>query len=132
MVVVAALAAPAVVSSASAAPGAGPGSGFTGRGIAPTGSLTVAKSTSGKLAQTDPALLNRSDSTPLPVVVKLDYDAAASYNGDVNGLPATSPTVTGRALDGRSPAEQAYADYTAGIESTFVAALHQAVPAATV
>jgi subtilisin family serine protease len=131
MVMVAALAVPAAVSSASA-PASAQAGGLTGEGVAPTSSLTVAKSASGKLAQTDPALLTRSDTAAVPVVVKLDYDAAASYGGDVKGLAPTSPKVTGRALDGRSAAEQVYAAYTDGIESTFVAALEQAVPAATV
>jgi subtilisin family serine protease len=128
-VVVAALAVPAVVSSAAAHQQA---SRFQARAVAPASSITVAKSASGRLAQSDPALLERSDTGPVPVVVKLDYDATASYKGDVRGLAPTSPEVTGRALDGRSAAEQAYAAYTAGVESTFVAALQEAVPSAKV
>ena len=40
------------------------------------------------------------------VVVKLDYDATASYTGDIAGLAATSPKVTGKKLTGKSGAEQ--------------------------
>jgi hypothetical protein len=129
--VVGALAVPAAVTTATAQTG-DQGSGFTAHGIEPSATITVAKSASGKLAQTDPALLNRSDSATVPVVVKLDYDAAASYTGNVKGLAPTSPKVTGRALDGRSAAEQAYDAYTTGIESAFVAALQHAVPSAAV
>jgi subtilisin family serine protease len=126
-----ALAVPAVVSASGSTPAAAQGR-FRGQGLAPVERISVAKSTSGRLAQTDPALLDRTDGAAVPVVVKLDYDAAARYQGDVKGLAATSPKVTGRALDGRSAAEQAYEAYTTSMESTFVAALHQAVPAARV
>ena len=51
----------------------------------------MAKSASGKLAQTDPSLLDRSDSTTVPVVVKLDYDAPASYTGEVEGAGGHQP-----------------------------------------
>ena len=71
-----------------------------------TDTVDGAKSVTGKLAQSDPALLERTDATPVNVVVKLDYDATASYNGDIAGLPATSPRVTGKKLTGTSAAEQ--------------------------
>src|SRR5213592_1376129 len=103
MVAVAALALPAAVSSAAAQP-PGPAR-FTATAVAPASSITVAKSTSGRLAETDRALLDRSDPAPVALVVKLDYDAAARYTGAVKGLAPTSPRVTGRALDGRSAAE---------------------------
>ena len=65
---------------------------------AATDTISVSKSESGRLAQTDPSLLGRSDSTPVNVMIKYDYDATASYTGGVAGLAATSPRATGKAL----------------------------------
>jgi hypothetical protein len=101
------------------------GPSWQANGLSPSDHITVAKSPSGRLAQTDPALLGRTDSTTMSVLVKLDYDATASYAGGVDGLAATSPKVTGRKLNGNSPAERAYGAYTAGIEQRVVNALHQ-------
>ena len=91
-----------VLPSISAAGAATPG-GFRATALSPDTTVTAAKSKSGRLATSDPALLGRTDATPVNVVVKLDYDAAASYKGDVAGLAATSPSVTGRELDRHSP-----------------------------
>ena len=101
-------------------------------------SLTVsdivegAKSASGRAAQTDPSLLELDSSAPVSVMVKLDYDALAAYTGDIEGLPATSPSVTGERLDPDAPAAQAYDTYVDGVEDTFVAALEDEIPAAEV
>jgi len=86
------------------------------KSMASTGSTTSAKTPTSKLAQTDPALLNRTDSTPIAVVVKLDYDSIATYDGNVAGYAATSPSVTGRALS-RGQSEQRYEQRIAGLES---------------
>jgi len=91
-----------------------------------------ARSASGRAAKTDEDLLNLTSADPVSVVVKLDYDSLAAYTGDVEGLAATSPTVTGRPLDPDSAASQAYLDYAGGVESTFVDALDSAIPAAQV
>ena len=85
--------------------------------------VTVAKSRSGALAQTDPALLGRNDSTPVPVLIKLDYDAVASYAGGVEGLAATSPEVTGLALDENTAAVTAYLGHVADEEAAARAAI---------
>jgi len=84
--------------------------------LTPTGSTTSAKTTTSKMAKTDPTLLNRTDSTPISVVVKLDYDSLATYDGNVAGYAATSPSVTGRPLS-RGQSEQRYEQRIAGIES---------------
>ena len=81
--------------------------------------LTGSKSLSSRIAQTDPALLGRTDATPVQVMVKLDYDSVATYQGSVDGLAATSPSVTGDELTGRSQAERAYASYVADVEEAF-------------
>ena len=76
---------------------------FTSTPLSPDSTIKAAKSSSGQLAQSDPTLLGRTDATPVHVVVKLDYDATASYKGDVAGLAATSPKVTGKKLTGKPP-----------------------------
>jgi hypothetical protein len=105
----------ALTGAASAAVTTGSGSGaasaathgFTGSGLTADGAVTALKSTTGRLARSDRALLRRTDSRPVNVLVKLDYDATASYMGSVRGLDATSPRVTGRKLTGGSAAETA-------------------------
>jgi Subtilase family/Fibronectin type-III domain/PA domain len=106
-------------------------SGFTATALTASDTITMAKSTSGRSAVTDPALLGRTDATPVNVVVKLDYDATASYKGDITGLAATSPSVTGEKLTGDSGAEQAYENYTGQLDKSFRQELAAAVPAAT-
>src|SRR6185437_9030874 len=84
--------------------------------LTPASTTTSAKSPTSKMAQTDPTLLKRTDSTPISVVVKLDYDSLATYDGNVAGYAATSPSVTGRPLS-RSQSERRYEQRVAGIES---------------
>jgi subtilisin family serine protease len=91
-----------------------------------------ARSASGRAAKTDEDLLNLTTADPVPVVVKLDYDSLAAYTGDIEGLAATSPSVTGQPLDPDSAASQEYLGYAEGVESTFVDALDAAIPAAEV
>ena len=59
------------------------------KSLSPTGSTTSAKTPTSKMAQTDPKLLNRADTAPISVVVKLDYDSVATYDGNVAGYAAT-------------------------------------------
>src|SRR5262245_62814281 len=66
-------------------------SGFTAQALTPSDRVSGSKTLTSRLAQTDPALLGRTDSTPVNVVVKLDYDSVATYAGSINGLAATSP-----------------------------------------
>src|SRR5688572_23914089 len=68
---------------------------FTAKSVKKSSSISFNKTITSRLAKTDPALLNRTDSTPVAVVVKLDYDSVATYAGGIDGLPATSPAVTG-------------------------------------
>lgn len=91
-----------------------------------------AKSPSSRLARTDESLLGATSSTPTAVVIKLDYDAVATYTGGVRGLAATSPSVTGRKLSGSSTAVRAYQAHVAEKERRFVSALQSAVPTARV
>jgi hypothetical protein len=105
---------------------------FTATAISPTASDTAPKSASGRLATSDATLLTRTDDAPVHVMVKLDYDATASYAGDVSGLAATSPSVTGKKLTGSSAPEVAYEGYTKGIDDTFRSSVAASIPAATV
>ncbi|MEP7177895.1 MAG: S8 family serine peptidase [Pseudonocardiales bacterium] len=117
----------AMPAQASAAPKS---KNLTAHGLSPSSRVTAEKSPSGRLAQNDTALLNRTDSTLVHVMVKLDYDATASYRGGLKGLPATSPSVTGKRLTGKSAVEQAYNAYTAKLDSNFRTALASKVKAA--
>ncbi len=100
--------------------------------LAPSSRETVAKSPSARMAQTDPGLLARTDSEPVNVVLKLDYDSTAAYAGGVADLAATSPAVTGVPLTGDTPAEQRYTGFVESREGTVLAELLERVPAAEV
>ena len=104
--------------------------GLMARPLAVSDSVEGFKSSTGKLAESSPSLLGRTDATVVNVMVKLDYDATASYAGDIDGLPATSPRVTGVDLTGATAAEVSYESYTAGIDEQFRADVAQAIPSA--
>jgi hypothetical protein len=89
------------------------------------------KAPTSRLAQSDPALLSRTDSQRVPVMIKLDYDSTATYTGGVKGLAATSPSVTGAPLTGKSSKEKAYEGYLADQEQSIEARIKKAVPSAT-
>ncbi len=90
------------------------------------------KSASGQMAQTDPALLGRNDTTPVSVLIKLDFDAVASYAGGVEGLAATSPEVTGVPLAQNEAAVDAYVRHLDDRDAAARAAIEAAVPQSTV
>ena len=103
---------------------------FTAKALVPTSTITAAKSETGRLAQSDTSLVTRTDPAKVDVMVKLDYDATASYRGDLAGLAATSPSVTGRTLTGATSAEKAYNAYTAKTDRTFRSNLAVKLPSA--
>ena len=70
--------------------------GLTIENLAPASVDDGAKAPSSRLAQTDPTLLSITSSAAVEVLVKLDYDATAAYEGGISGLAPTSPEVTGR------------------------------------
>jgi subtilisin family serine protease len=125
-----------LATSATATSAAEPAKSFTAAGrtwtATPlTGTLVRgAKSTTGKLAKSDPALLKSTSTKLTSVVVKLDYDALASYRGDVADLPATSPAVTGKPIDPDGSAGRKYAAYTGKMEKAFTTALQRKLPQA--
>ena len=64
---------------------------LTATPLAVNGTVTASKAPTSRLAKTDPALLGRTDRTPVRVVIKLDYDSIATYERELEGLAATSP-----------------------------------------
>ena len=121
---------------ATVASGAGSGGSptdrFSATPLAAKSLVHGVKSRSGRIARSDPALLKRTDSKRVNVMVKLDYDSVAAYEGGVSGLAATSPAVTGKSLDANQAAVQAYESHVAGEEHAIVSGIEQAVPAADV
>jgi hypothetical protein len=105
---------------------------FTAETLTPYERVTGSRAPTSRLAETDPALLGRTDAEPVEVLVKLDYDSIATYAGDIEGLPATSPSVTGRDLTRATSAEVTYDSYIAGEEQSFAADLQATVPEATI
>jgi hypothetical protein len=96
----------------------------------PTGRVVASKAPSSGLAQTDAALLARTDAAPVEVMIKLDYDSIASYSGGITGFAATSPSVTGDALRADTPGVGEYEQFIAAEEGAFVEALKAQVPGA--
>ncbi len=115
-VLAAALAATWGAGSTATASGGDPG-GFTSvGGVTQQGAvIQTAKTTSGKLAKSDPALLARTDAGLVDVLVKVDVDAVAGYKGDVKGLAATSPGKTGKKLKQNAKAVAAYTAYASRV-----------------
>jgi len=114
-----------------AAPAADPG-GLTGTAVAPADRVEGYKAASSAMAKSTPGLLKRTDSTLVPVMIKLDQDSMASYGGGVDGLAPTSPSVTGKSLNPKSKAGRAYDAYLAENEQALVASLKRVAPRASV
>nr|MBA3799359.1 S8 family serine peptidase [Geodermatophilaceae bacterium] len=103
-----------------------------GAAPAATERVSVPKAATSRLAQSDPSVLEATGTEPTAVVVKLDYDSLATYEGDLPGYEATSPSVTNAPFDRGSQAARRYETLIAGIEGNFLAALQAAVPGAVV
>src|SRR3954470_956985 len=91
------------------------------------------------LAHTDPSLLRARPPRPVSVFVKLDVDPVALYRGGTPGLPATSPSVTGRRIGpgpGRTSSSReavaSYLRYLGGVESSAARRIRDAIPRARV
>ena len=103
---------------------------LTATPLTPESRIIGAKSATSQLAQTDKRLLGLDSSAPVRVVVKLDYDPVAAYAGQISGLPATSPSVTGEALNPQAVTVRRYVNYVKGVEQDFLDALRSGIPAA--
>src|SRR5215475_3862252 len=101
----------------------------------PTLENTIAsdlKSKSGQMAQSDAALLGRTDTTLVRILVKLDYDPVSSYRGGVPSLAATSPAATGKKLSQNKAAVDAYTDYAIAYEAKVLDRIRKQIPTAKV
>ncbi len=94
-----------LVPTVTAAAPTGRPTNLTATPLTPSGRVTGFKSASADLAKSDPKLVARTDSTMVNVMIKLDYDATASYAGDLKAYAATSPRITGKPLTGKSAVE---------------------------
>ncbi|WP_277213639.1 S8 family serine peptidase [Isoptericola croceus] len=86
------------------------------------------KAPTSALVETPEKLLSLSSSTKVPVLVKYDYDAVASYDGSIPEYDATSPAVTGEPLSEDAPAEKRYRGYVEQQERSITADVVDAVP----
>ncbi|WP_159899493.1 S8 family serine peptidase [Ornithinibacter aureus] len=134
--VIAVVLAGGLASTAQASPAAGSApdpSRFTTSAITAVESqFDAAKSASGKVAQSDPALLKRTDDAVVAVMVKLDLDPVASYTGGVKGLKATSPAATKKPLEANKAAVAAYTKHANAVVASAAKDIRKAVPAAKV
>lgn len=124
---VAAMAPPA---SADPTPTPPPSSKWTATPLTGGEPVQGAKSSTGKLARSDEGLLKSTSGATVNVMVKLDYDSFAAYQGDLKGLPATSPAKTGKALDVKSGDAKKYQGHIEDVENTFLTELAKVVPSA--
>ena len=117
-----------VSATSSASSGGAVAKKFTAKDLSPAAieTIKVAKSDSGRLAQTDPTLLGRTDSTPINVMIKYDFDATASYKGGVAGLAPTSPRVTRKKLKDNVGAVGAYEAHIRQVAQGISARVQQA------
>src|SRR5687768_5322702 len=107
-----------------------PGLTSAGIDLKPSSVLHGNKSQSGRLAKSDADLLGRNDAQLVNVMIKLDVDAAATYKGGINGLQATSPSVTGKSLKENGAAVAAYRQHVNGVSAKVSRSIKAAVPAA--
>ena len=105
---------------------------FTANTLTPTSTTNGAKSTTGRLAQSDNAVVQRTDTAMVNVMVKLDYDSASAYRGGVAGYRATSPQVTGKAISKTDPDVARYLKRASDQSASAGAAIRKLVPGAKV
>ncbi len=133
LVAVAALGVTGLAAGASSAESRRPGPGVlkvsTTQPVA-DGRVTTGKSPSSALAQTPAGLTRIASPAPIPVMIKFDYDAVASYTGTVSGLDATSPSVTNRPVTANTAAISEYTGYIEDQEEAISDRIESAVPAA--
>ena len=123
--------------TASAVPGTGPGEPGAELSLAPVqpravGTVDGDKAPMSRLARTSPGLRGLTSAERIPVMIKYDYDGAASYRGTVRGYPGTSPSVTGRKLTARRLATSSYVRYVRSRERAITTHVRAAAPSARV
>ncbi len=124
---------PVARSDAQEAPSARPDlADATASALTPTGRVEGTRAPTSELAESDEALIERTDDEVVPVLIKLDYDAIATYRGGSAGAAATSPSVTGEPLTPSIARTSEYARQVISFERDVVADLRQAVPSIAV
>ena len=110
-----------------------PPDGWSATGVEQDGpAIHAPLSASGAMALSDEDLLSRTDAEVVPVMVKLDLDGAASYAGGKEGLPATSPEVTGKSLSANPAAVNRYLAHAEEVTAEAADAIAETVPTAEV
>ena len=94
--------------------------------------ISADKAPMSRLAKTSPGLRSLTGAKRIPVMIKYDYDALASYRGTVRGHPATSPSATGRALTRQKVATSSYLNYLTKREQAITSQVRSAAPATRV
>jgi subtilisin family serine protease len=109
----------------------GGGKTFTATPLSPSSQSTIVIAKNGTA---QPGLRTAGATARLmSVIVKLNAEPLTTYEGDVPGLAATSPRVTGaEKVDLQSSASKQYLSYVDAQQDTFVANAKQAIPSATV
>ncbi len=97
---VAVLSATSLVASANAGAQEDEPPDLSATSLTPAERVTSAKSLTGRLAQTDPALLGRTDATPEPVMIKFDYDPSGELPGRGRRSGSHQPDGHRRRADG--------------------------------
>jgi hypothetical protein len=96
--------------------------------ITPGATYYGSKSISGQAARTDKSLLGLHGSRLVPVMIKYDFDATASYTGRIKGLRATSPRVTGKSLRANKVAVARYDRYAQRLTGQISGRIKGAIP----
>ena len=91
---------------------------------------TAAKHANGSVAKTDPSLLGLTGSKLVPVVIKYAFTPTASYAGGVNGLKATSPSVTHKSLRKNAKAFSRYQAFAKAKAAKITKGIKRAIPRA--
>jgi subtilisin family serine protease len=109
------------------------GSQLTASALRPEGDVVRgAKSPTAKMVRSDRSLLRAQGSELIPVMVRLDYDPAASYFGGIAGLAATSPSVTGLSVKENRAAVDTYERHLSAIDARVTRAIRSRIPQAKV
>lgn len=116
---------------ASAGPASGPPGADRGR-FTSTGQIGAPVSTISAELDKVVAASTRGKDGRVSVLVKLDVQAVASYDGHLRGYAATSPRATGKAFNPKSAASQRYKGYVNQRQAAFERAAKAAAPSATV
>lgn len=123
-----------LVGSASAFAQATPASGLTATPLSPSdqSSLSVVKDNAAALPQPQSARRAAPAAKRIGVIVKLKDASLATYKGEVPGLAATSPVVTGaERVDTKSAPSQQYLGYLDAQQDAFIASAQKAIPSAS-